>query len=934
MTKRRYNPESVFLTDSSAYLEKLAQEGDKNQSNFYKEFGGSGLEEIQFFKPRSSHDNVIAHPSISDHQTSIRDSLRALMMIRAYRVRGHLGAQLDPLDLEKPKYHAELDPLTYGFTAYDFERPIYMDGILGFDHMATLREILAKLKSSYCGHIGVEFMHILDPDQKAWIQHQFEQEAPTFSDFEKKKILKDLIRAELFEKFIHVKYPGAKRFGLDGGESLLPALEALLLHMGEKGVDEIAMGMSHRGRLCVLANFLNQPMRMIFAQFNGTNIYKGEFDFGSGDVKYHQGFSNQRTVLGKKIHLSLTANPSHLEAVDPVTLGKVRAKQLLQGDSDRKKILGVLLHGDAAFAGQGMVAETLELSGLPGYRTGGTIHIIINNQIGFTTSPPHSRSSSYSSDVAKVIQAPIFHVNGDDPEAVVRVMRVACDYQRQFGHDVVIDLLCYRRYGHNEGDEPFFTQPLMYKKIAEHPTVSSLYKKQLAECNAISDADVASITQEVQQHSQSEFNAAALIGTDVHERFKPDWLEGYWSGIRSQQYMKDGDAVTQTGVNIDQLQLIGKKLLSIPDGFNLHPKLARAWEQKRTMFGTGKNFDWSTAEALAFGSLLTEGHHVRLSGQDCQRGTFSQRHAVLTDQENENKHIPLNHLANKQGFFEVIDSPLAEASVLGFEYGYSASCPHGLIMWEAQFGDFANGAQVIIDQFIASAEAKWFRMSALVMLLPHGHEGQGPEHTSARLERYLQLCAEENMQVVNCSTPANYFHALRRQIRGAYRKPLVMMTPKSLLRHRVAVSSLSDMAHGTTFTKIYNDPDGDPTQVKRVIICSGKIYYDILQVKLEQNRTDIALIRLEQFYPFPTIELIETLIPYRHAQFIWCQEEPYNMGAWIFLDRRFEKILNEINADQKRFECRSRPEAASPATGFLSRHIQEQTELINKALNN
>ncbi len=864
-----------------------------------------------------------------DFQGAILDSIRAIMLIRAYRARGHMIANLDPLDLAPKEYYPELDPKTYGFTAEDYDRPIFIYDVLGLPY-ATLQEIINRLQKTYCGTIGIEFLHVQDPERKLWLQKRVEGEgelglAEPIHDVKwKKRILKELIAAEAFEQFLHVKYPAAKRFGLDGGESLLPGLEEMLQRSSELGVEEVVIGMSHRGRLNVLANILKKPYRAIFSEFQGNAPQPDQVQ-GSGDVKYHLGTSTDREFEGRKMHLSLTANPSHLEAVDPVVVGKVRAKQSQYNDQERSKVMGLLLHGDAAFAGQGIVAETFMLSQLHGYQSGGTFHIIINNQIGFTTAPAFARSSAHCSDLGMIVQAPIFHVNGDDPEAVVKVMRLAAEYRQTFKSDVVVDLVCYRRFGHNEVDEPAFTQPLMYQAIHDHPFIRQVYTQKLIQEGSLTQDDVLAIERLIERDLQDNFQESLS-----YKPSKADWLLGKWEGF-SPKTGKEPPSLT--GVEKETLISVGIALTEIPEGFHLHPKLQRSLAIHRQMVTEDHPIDWPMAEALAFGTLLVEGHIVRLSGQDSGRGTFSQRHAVLRDQETEEKYIPFNHLSPTQAHFEVWDSPLAEASVLGFELGYSLAEPRALVMWEAQFGDFANGAQVIIDQFISAGESKWLRMSGLVMLLPHGYEGQGPEHSSARLERYLQLCAEDNMEVVNCTTPANYFHVLRRQIHRGYRKPLIVMTPKVLLRDKRAVSTLSDFDTTSHFKEIIPDSLNSSSSMKRVILCSGKVYYDLLERREEAGIKDIGIIRLEQIYPFPDKALVEILKPYKNADLIWCQEEPKNMGAWTFLDRRLEAVLMEADIKTKRPIYVGRPESASTATGLLSRHIFEQNLLVSQALN-
>jgi 2-oxoglutarate dehydrogenase E1 component len=859
-------------------------------------------------------------------KAAAKDSIRARMLIRAYRVRGHLEANLDPLQLKPREPHPELDPRTYGFTDADMDRPIYIDYLLGHE-TATLRQIVQAVRETYCGNIGVEFMHIQDPAQKAWIQERIEvsHNQTRFTDVGKRTILERLTAAELFERFLDRKYTGTKRFGLDGGESLIPALEQILKRGSQLGMNEVVVGMAHRGRLNVLANFMNKPYAAIFSEFQG-NPANPEDVQGSADVKYHLGTSADREFDGKTVHLSLTANPSHLEAVNTVVLGKVRAKQWQKKDTTRDQTMALLLHGDAAFAGQGLVAETLDLSDLRGYRVGGTIHFIINNQIGFTTNPVNSRSGPYCSDVARICQAPIFHVNGDDPESVVHVARIAMEFRQQFKKDVVIDMFCYRRFGHNESDEPAFTQPLMYKRIAKHPTTRTIYSDRLVNEGVIGAEEAKRVVDDFQARLEGEFAAAP-----GYKPNKADWLEGAWSGFET---ASGEDRRGETSVGIETLKEIGKALAGVPKDFNANRKIVRLLQSKQQMFESGGGIDWATAEALAFGSLLIEGHPVRLSGQDSGRGTFSQRHAVLVDQETETPYLPLNNIRPGQANLEVVDSPLSEAGVLGFEYGYSLADPRSLVVWEAQFGDFANGAQVIIDQFISSGESKWLRMSGLVMMLPHGYEGQGPEHSSARLERYLQLCADDNMQVVNCTTPWNFFHALRRQLHRNFRKPLIAMTPKSLLRHKLCVAKLADMGPGTSFHRVLHDDVAlcEDREVKRIVLCSGKVYYDLFEEREKRGVKDVAFLRLEQLYPFPSKALSAELIARPQAEVVWCQEEPKNMGAWSFAQPEIERVFAEIKHKQARLPYIGRPAAASPATGILRRHNREQAQLVDEAL--
>ncbi|MCH8037988.1 MAG: 2-oxoglutarate dehydrogenase E1 component, partial [Proteobacteria bacterium] len=863
----------------------------------------------------------------ADVRAATVDSIRALMLIRAYRVRGHLEADLDPLGVKEIEPHPELDPLSYGFTEEDFDRPIFINNVLGLE-TATLNEIVKVVRETYCGRIGVEFMHIQDPAQKAWIQERIEsvRNVTQFSDEGKRAILESLSAAETFERFLDKKYTGTKRFGLDGGESMIPALEQILKRGGQLGLEEVVIGMPHRGRLNVLANFMGKSLTAIFSEFQGGAANPDDVG-GSGDVKYHLGTSSDRAFDDDVVHLSLTANPSHLEAVNPVVVGKVRAKQIQRKDAGRTKVMALLMHGDAAFAGQGLVAETLDLSELKGYRIGGTIHFIVNNQIGFTTNPVNSRSGPYCSDVAKMIQAPIFHVNGDDPEAVVHVARIATEFRQTFNKDVIIDMFCYRRHGHNEGDEPAFTQPLMYRQIRKHPTTRAIYAERLTAEGTLAPGEGDKLVEEWNARLSQAFEAAG-----GYKPNKADWLEGAWSGL---DRVRGHDARRgKTTVPLKTLQEAGAALTSFPADFNAHRKIVRQLEAKKKMFETGEGFDWSTAEALAFATLLIEGHPVRLSGQDSNRGTFSQRHAALIDQETEERYVPVNHIREDQATIEILDSPLSEMAVLGFEYGYSLAEPRALVLWEAQFGDFANGAQVIIDQFIVSGESKWLRMSGLVMLLPHGFEGQGPEHSSARLERYLQLCAEDNIQVVNCTTPANYFHVLRRQMHRNFRKPLIIMTPKSLLRHKRAVSKLTDMGPGSSFHRVmYCDQlPSDPKDAKQVVLCSGKIYYDLFEEREKRRLRDVHLLRLEQIYPFPADALATELEPYRHCHIVWCQEEPRNMGAWPFVAEFIREVAAEAGVEDPRLRYAGRASAGSPATGQAKRHQVEQAALIDDAL--
>ena len=869
-------------------------------------------------------------------KAATRDSTRALMMIRAYRIRGHLAADLDPLKLEPRPEREELDPASYGFGEKDLDRKIFIDHVLGLE-FATVREMLAILKRTYCSTLGVEFMHISEPGEKAWIQERIEgpDKAIAFTPEGKKAILNKLVEAEGFEKFLDVKYTGTKRFGLDGGESIVPALEQIIKRGGALGVREIVVGMAHRGRLNILSQVLGKPHRAIFHEFKGGSWTPDEVE-GSGDVKYHLGASSDREFDGNQVHLSLTANPSHLEIVDPVVLGKVRAKQDQRTDVDRVQVLPLLIHGDAAFAGQGVVAECFGLSGLRGHKTGGSIHFIINNQIGFTTSPRNARSSPYPSDVAKMIEAPIFHVNGDDPEAVTFAAKIATEFRQKFHKPVVIDMFCYRRFGHNEGDEPAFTQPRMYRKIRNHPTALETYAERLESQGVIAPGEVDEMRAAFRARLEEEYEAG-----QAYKPNKADWLDGRWAGIKA---AKDPDDPRRgkTGVDVARLKEIGRKLSEAPEGFHVHRTIQRLLDNRRKMTEEGEGVDWAMAEALAFGSLLTEGVPVRLSGQDVERGTFSQRHSVLTDQETEERFTPLSNLSRDQARFEVINSMLSEEAVLGFEYGYTLAEPNALTLWEAQFGDFANGAQVIVDQFLSSGERKWLRMSGLVMLLPHGYEGQGPEHSSARLERYLQMCAEDNMQVANCTTPANYFHILRRQMVREFRKPLILMTPKSLLRHKRATSPLSMMEEGTSFHRLlWDDAQLSPgstialrpdEEIRRVVLCSGKVYYDLVEEREKRGVDDVYLLRVEQLYPFPLKAAVSELSRFRQADIVWCQEEPRNMGAWFFVEPYLEWVLNQVGAEHRRPRYVGRPASAATATGLMSKHLAQLQAFLNDAL--
>lgn len=869
-------------------------------------------------------------PLTADSETvseaHVKDAVRALMLIRAYRVRGHLEADLDPLKIDVRGNHPELDPRTYGFTDADMDRDIFLDGVLGLEK-ATLRTILDVLRKTYCHHMAVEFMHCQDPDHKSWIQERVESpcDEKNITNDDKLGALHELINAETFEIFLNTKYAGAKKFGLDGLEAFIPCLQESLRVSAQLGVQDTVIGMAHRGRLNVLANIMEKPTETIFSEFQGTTLPVNEI--ATGDVKYHLGYSSDREISGQKMHLSLTANPSHLEAVDPVVLGKVRAKQDLIGDTLRKKAMGVLVHGDAAFIGQGIVPECFCLSELGGYRTGGTLHIVTNNQIGFTTNPVFSRSSAYCSDVAKIVQAPIFHVNAHDMDSVLFVSRLAAAFRHTFNKDVVIDLIGYRRHGHNEADDPFFTQPKMYKAISGMPKSMDYYAQKLIQQGVLTKTKFEEMLEVRNNALLKDFDAASK-----ERKMQEDWLKGTWQGLEALSYADN----PKSNISIEKLTVLGEKLVqSVPEGFKMHKRLNRFLDARKKMIETGENVDWSTAEALAYATLLVNGTPIRHTGQDSQRGTFSQRHAVFIDQEVEALFIPLNHLEEGQAKIDIINSPLSEFSVLGFEYGYSSADPKSLVLWEAQFGDFCNGAQVIFDQFLSSAEDKWLRMSGLVVLLPHGFEGQGPEHSSARPERFLQLCGKGNMQVVNCTTPANYFHVLRRQMVRPFRKPLIIFTPKSLLRHKLAVSSLKDMAEESSFMPVIGEiyKKINPLAVKRVVLSTGKVFYDLWEAREEKQKDDVALVRVEELYPFPHKELVDLLKTYKNAdEIVWCQEEPENMGAWTFIDRRLERAMSEAGHKGKRPIYVGRGEAASPATGFAQLHLKEQKQLVEHAL--
>jgi len=880
-------------------------------------------------KEEKENKNVFS-PVITDQEKN--DSVKAIALIRAYRIRGHLIANLDPLGMMERKYLHELHPADHGFKKEDYNKKIYLGSYMDKGGYGTINEILSFFRKIYCSTVGAEYMHISDPVEKVWFRERLERKENqlSFTAKDKKEILNQLIKAEGFEKFLALKFVGTKRFGVDGGESLIPALEQIIKRGSQLGAKEIKIGMPHRGRLNVLANILQKSYKRIFNEFSGE--LKSVID-SAGDVKYHLGASSNREFDGNLVHVSLTDNPSHLEAVNPVVLGQTRAKQFFHNDKKRRQVIPVLLHGDAAFAGQGVVAECFAMSGLPGHNTGGTIHIIVNNQIGFTTNPKFARSSPYPSDLAKMVEAPILHCNADDPEAVVYCARIAMEFRQKFNKDIVIDMICYRRFGHNEGDQPSFTQPIMYKKIKSHPSTVNIYADKLISAGTITKDEFDKTKKEFKNLLEEQFKTA--------KSYKPklEWFEGVWSRFKPERG-KDKRGIT--GVSLEKIKKIGEKITYIPKNFMVHPTINKIFENKKKMFETGRNFDWSTAEQLAFGTLLEEGYPVRLSGQDSGRGTFSQRHSVLRDQSDSRYYTPLNNISENQTRYEVIDSLLSELAVLGFEHGYSLSEPTTLVIWEAQFGDFANGAQVVIDQFISSGERKWARASGLVLLLPHGYEGQGPEHSSARLERFLQLCALENLQVMNCTTPANYFHALRRQMHRNFRKPLIIMTPKSLLRNKLCVSNIEDFGKKNSFHRILLDHAEEKdskliklekdTKIKKVILCSGKVYFDLLHEREKLKNNKVFLIRIEQIYPFPVKPLAKVLKRFKNAEFVWCQEEPQNMGAWNTARNYIEWTLKRIKANNRSIMYIGRNPAASPATGYVERHLQQQKDIINRAL--
>ncbi len=923
-SKFRNDPESVDTTWKD-FFNNL----NEDDYSVLKDFGGPEWKK----RPSSIIDkNYItkviksnANYNSEEFRISTLDSIRALRLIRAFRINGHLIADLDPLGISKREYPQELDYKSYGFNESDLEKEIFIDGSLGLEK-GKLKNIIKILKETYSASIGVEFLHIQQADQKQWVQERIEEvrNKTNFTNEGKKAIYKRLVESELFEQFLDKKFLGTKRYGIEGGEAMIPGIEQIVKQACLSGIEDIIIGTAHRGRLTLLSSVLEMPYKKILSKFQGSLNDPNEV-LGSGDVKYHLGVSADREFEKKKIHLSLTSNPSHLEAVNPVVAGKVRAKQTLAKDKTTDKVIGLLIHGDAAIAGQGVVAETFAMSQLRGFKTGGTIHFVINNQIGFTTMPQYGRSAPYCTEIAKMVQAPIFHVNGDDPEAVVHVCRLATEFRNKFKVDVVVDMFCYRRSGHNEADEPSFTQPLMYKAIKKQITTRKKYEKKLIENNTLSEEESKDIVDSFKNFLDKEFES-----TKNYKPNKVDWLEGTWTGLSTATF----DARRgKTSVKEKTLINVAKKIHEIPADFNAHKRIKKIYGDRLASVINGKGIDWATSESLALATLLDEGYGVRISGQDVGRGTFSHRHGVLYDQENENRFVPLRHFQKNQGYFEIIDSFLSEFGVLGFEYGYSQVDPKTLVIWEAQFGDFANGAQIMIDQFITSGERKWLRMSGLTMLLPHGHEGQGPEHTSGRLERFLQMCAEDNMQIVNCTSPANYFHVLRRQLHRNFRKPLIIFTPKSTLRHKSNVSNIENYINGSTFHRILTDKLSvkEKRKNKRLIICSGKIYFELADHIAKNKINNLSIIRLEQIYPFPYENFRDELKYYTDAEIIWAQEEPKNMGAWGFVKGRLESVMQEAKVKQEKIFYVGRSPAASPAAGSLERHLSNQETIIKMA---
>ncbi len=949
-------PDSLLSGDNAAFLDQQYRAWLDDPSTVDPELRSyfEGLDEAPngrtglgpSFSPRSIFAGAGAAAAGVDQRQA-----KVVQLINAYRVRAHLSANIDPLGTRDKVVHDELELAYYGLSDADLDAEFDTAPAFGLPPRATLRRIVEQLRKAYCGSIGAEFMNIMANAQKFWVQEQLETlpNRGVLSPKEERRVFRKLCDAENFERLLHTRFPGTKRFSLEGGETLIPLLDVLVERAGASGVKEVVMGMAHRGRLNTLVNIFEKPALHVVREFQDT---RGETQ-GSGDVKYHLGYSSDTvTVDGHQLHLSVTPNPSHLEAVNAVVEGRLRAKQDRDGADAAKRSMAVLLHGDAAFAGQGSVTEVLNLSELKGYRTGGTIHIIVNNQIGFTTAPTEGRSTEYATDVARMLAVPIFHVNGEDPRAVAAVIRMAVDYRQRFHRDVVVDMYCYRKHGHNEGDEPSFTQPKMYELIRNRPTPREVYARHLvqigtlteAECSAIYEASFQEMQQEATEPEVEEptlsraplltkgndpdlgaYEAPSEVTQEVERpvslRVSP--LKSLWELYSSGSI----DDVTDTTYDRDRLIELLTKVNTVPPGMRAHAKIKRLFKQRQQMVAGERPVDWAIGEQAAWATLLDQGFHVRISGQDSGRGTFSHRHAVITDVKTGEEFYPLDHV-NPDARFDAIDSSLSELAVLGFEVGYALDTPDGLVIWEAQFGDFANGAQMIVDQFLAATEQKWNRQCGLVMLLPHGYEGQGPEHSSARMERYLTMCAEQNMQVANCTTPASFFHLLRRQVVRKVRKPLIVMTPKSGLRHPLATSTLDELAEGSFQPVIDEIDDLDPAKVRRVVLCSGKVYYELLAARREANEERIALVRLEQLYPFPQRELMEIYARYGEAEVVWAQEEPRNMGAW---PRALHWFLDELPANRlPRYV--GRLEAASPATGSHRKHVREQNALVEEAL--
>ncbi len=925
---------SFLFGSNSVFIEELYQKYLDNPNSVDQSW-------IEFFEGQNdvtqlkttakiiaqNQPSIIKKASYNAANSSLSEnSLRAKFMIKAYRERGHYLANLDPLGLEikKTKEELKLNITDFGFAKDAISELVDVSGEFSGITIITLSELVDILTKTYSGSVGVEFSHLDDVMQQEWLYSKLEtiNIVTTLSDDQKKEILKDLVEVEGFEQYLHVKFPGAKRFSIEGGDASIISLDIVIDESSTFDVQEAVIGLAHRGRLSTLTKIMQKPYRAIFSEFGGNSAFPSDLGI-MGDVKYHMGYSSdKKTKYGKQIHLSLTPNPSHLEAVNPVVAGKVRAKQDCI-NRDRSKIIGILVHGDAAFCGQGVVAESLVMSALEPYDVGGIFHLVINNQIGFTANSYDSRSGRYCTEVAKMVGAPIFHVNGDDIEAVILVTKIACEYRRKFQRDVVVDIVCYRKYGHNEGDEPMYTQSMMYDIIKNKKTPAAIYSDKLVSSGLIDQSYYMNLKQDFKELLDSEFNEVS------NYKLRAQWLEGKWSG-----FDRFSDDKVSTGVSKNILQDIGTKLCKVPDNFTINSKLIKLFEARAQNLIEDKAIDWATTEQLAFATLLNEKIAIRMTGQDVERGTFSHRHAVLHNPVDGSIYEPLNNISNDQGFFEIADSNLSEYGVLGFEYGYSMVDPNCLVIWEAQFGDFSNGAQIIFDQFISSAETKWLRMSGIVVLLPHGMEGQGPEHSSARLERFLQLCAEDNMCVAYPTTPASIFHLLRRQVKRNFRKPLIVMSPKSLLRHKLAVSNIWELDQGTEFTPVIDEIDIEiaAPKVTKIIFCSGKIYYDLLELRREKKIENIAIIRFEQLYPFSEEYLIEILKKYKSvSSFVWCQEEPRNMGAWKFIRPHLDLALEKAGINL-RVNYVGRERSASPAVGYLYVHNKQQEDLVNKAL--